>query len=1221
MKASRSSIVVIAAWLAFVVFAAWSQAQTFQHPGVLLSRAQLDYMKTMVQAHQDPFYSAFIKAQNSSSGSLTYVPTGPPAITNGLIVCGSTSNPNYGCSASDDDSTAAYLQALLWYITGNQIYADNAINIMDYYAKNVVGYGNTGGQSVGGVVVSSSNTPLQAAWDAQKWPRAAEIIRYSNAGWPDADAKAFGQWMNTIMVPQLINGSNSNGNWEISMIEGLINIGVYNDDFATFNTGVTFWKQRIPATFYFHTDGGQPVQAPRGTASWYGQTVFDPSMDGVQQETCRDFGHAQYSVSGALDSAETASIQGVNLYQDSGSNAMNRLTAALEFNAYYLLNNPVPPTLCVAATVPNAITLQVYPVDEIGYNEYHNRLGLNLPYTIQYLQSTIRKLTDPTEYHIMVYESLTHGGDASQLKPFLMWTSASSATMQSGSSVSYTVNVIPGSDPNPAVSLSVSGLTSGVTYSFSPSTVTGAGTSTLTLTASSLSSSGSYSLSIVGTSGTNTASNALSLLLNSSTADFSVSAAPLLVTAVAGDVASYATTLTPTGGYLGNVSLSVTGGLPAGATATFSPAFLSDTSPISTLNVITTGTTAPGPYNLTVSATDGVKMHTTQAMLVVGTIATACVQQVGNYWVNGTLPQQTGIFTAEWDSTPSTSLNNSNVGLSLGAQSAFTGFAVAARFNPTGTIDARNGGAFVAVSSIPYTAGTSYHFRAVVNVPANTYSLYVTPTGQAEIVVGTNYSFRSEQAGITSIDHWNATSSVGTISLCHMMVDSPDFTVSMSPTTQTIKGGKTAAYTATVTSIGSYAGNVALSVTGLASGMTASFAPDAVGGSVTSSTLTVTTAASTATGIYPLTVTATDGTLTHTAYPELSINAPCLAPSATSQSVTVQQNGAVAILLAGGLDSGCAITDTLSYAVTTNPLHGVLTGTIPNLMYTPTAGYAGTDNLSFTVADGNAVTTTSSAAAVTITVAAPVTGTPVLGSLTPAEVVAGSTGIVLTVNGTGFKTGATVLWNGTVKTTTYVSSTQVTAVLAASDLSPSGLVDVTVSNPGASGGVSTSLKLAVDSNIQISLVAKTATYTVTRGQGASAQLTFLNLPKGAQTTADCYNVPAGVNCSYNAQTAMITLTTGMNTPTGTYQILVVSTVNPATSASLNGRSSRGGLLYGLLGLPLGLMWIGRKKRRWLYPAAGVVSLLLILVVGCGGAKTTTPSVSSQASTTLTLTIN
>jgi hypothetical protein len=114
MKALRISIVIVSAWLAFLAYGVWLRAQTptfpggsatAVHPGVMLSQAQLDYMKIMVQAHADPMYTAFLKAQNSSWGSLTYVPQGPPA--GGIIQCGATSMPDYGCSASDSDGTAA----------------------------------------------------------------------------------------------------------------------------------------------------------------------------------------------------------------------------------------------------------------------------------------------------------------------------------------------------------------------------------------------------------------------------------------------------------------------------------------------------------------------------------------------------------------------------------------------------------------------------------------------------------------------------------------------------------------------------------------------------------------------------------------------------------------------------------------------------------------------------------------------------------------------------------------------------------------------------------------------------------------------------------------------------------------------------------------------------------------------------------------------------------
>ena len=744
--------------------------------------------------------------------------------------------------------------------------------------------------------------------------------------------------------------------------------------------------------------------------------------------------------------------------------------------------------------------------------------------------------------------------------PFLMWTNGSSGTLQSGSSVSYTVTVVPGSTPNPSVALSVSGLPPGMSYNFSPATVLGAGTSTLTITASITAPSGSYPLNITGTSGAATFTNPLSLLVNASNANFSIAPTSAVVTAVGGDGASFPLTLTLINNYVGTVNLSVTAGLPAGTTATFSSPTVTNASPTSTLTVLTSGTTTPGAYSLTISGTDGVLTNKTTALLIVNSISNACILQLGNYFVSGTLPAQAGIFTAEWDSTPSTSLNNSNIGLSLGAQAAFTGFAIAARFNPSGDIDARNGSAFVAASTIPYVAGTSYHFRAVVNVPANTYSLYVTPAGQAEITVGTNYSFRhgtvrASPASITGTQHpRQAPSPCATWWRIHQITRCPH-----PSTSQTVTAGTSAAYTTTIAPIGGYTGNVMLSAAGLPSGATASFKPPtiAVGTSAVTSTMTVATTAATATGVYPIAVTATDGTLTNTAYPELTINPPCLAPTATSQKLTVPENSGVAITLAGTLGSGCAGTDTLNSSVTVNPSHGVLTGTTPNVFYTPTAGFAGSDSFSFTVTDANAVTTTSSAAVVTITVAAPVSGAPVLGSIAPAVVVAGSTGIVLTVNGSGFTSGSTVLWNGASRTTTYISSTQLSEVVLAADISASGLASITVSNPGTSGGLSVPLTMAIDSNNTISVTAMTTSYTVTRGQAATAQLTFRNVPAGALTRADCYNLPAGVNCSYSAQTESVTLTTGVTTPPGTYQILVVSTVSPPTTASMTGHS-RGG---------------------------------------------------------------
>lgn len=68
--------------------------------------------------------------------------------------------------------------------------------------------------------------------------------------------------------------------------------------------------------------------------------------------------------------------------------------------------------------------------------------------------------------------------------------------------------------------------------------------------------------------------------------------------------------------------------------------------------------------------------------------------------------------------------------------------------------------------------------------------------------------------------------------------------------------------------------------------------------------------------------------------------------------------------------------------------------------------------------------------------------------LAPTTVAPGAAGFTLTVNGTGFSNGATVYWNGSSRVTTFVSSAQVTAQIAAADVATATSASVTVQNPG-----------------------------------------------------------------------------------------------------------------------------------------------------------------------------
>jgi len=93
--------------------------------------------------------------------------------------------------------------------------------------------------------------------------------------------------------------------------------------------------------------------------------------------------------------------------------------------------------------------------------------------------------------------------------------------------------------------------------------------------------------------------------------------------------------------------------------------------------------------------------------------------------------------------------------------------------------------------------------------------------------------------------------------------------------------------------------------------------------------------------------------------------------------------------------------------------------------------------------------------------------------LVPHAVKPGGLGFTLTVNGTGFVSGAVVDWNSSPLTTKFVNSSRLTATVPASDIAKEGTVSVTVVNPGPGGGRSNVEYFTVHAPIKTFTVATT----------------------------------------------------------------------------------------------------------------------------------------------------
>jgi uncharacterized membrane protein len=160
------------------------------------------------------------------------------------------------------------------------------------------------------------------------------------------------------------------------------------------------------------------------------------------------------------------------------------------------------------------------------------------------------------------------------------------------------------------VTLSASGLPSGVTASFAPNPTTG--TSTITLTASSSTSLGQYDITITGTSGTLTAMTTLALGVYPQ--GFTIYDSPYSLAIGEGSSGTSTIYVTPQYGFSGSVNL-VASGLPAGVTATFAPNPISTDSSVLTLTASSTATV--GNATVTITGTSGALTATTPLAVTV----------------------------------------------------------------------------------------------------------------------------------------------------------------------------------------------------------------------------------------------------------------------------------------------------------------------------------------------------------------------------------------------------------------------------------------------------------------------------------------------------------------------------------------------------------------------------------------------------------------------------
>ena len=163
---------------------------------------------------------------------------------------------------------------------------------------------------------------------------------------------------------------------------------------------------------------------------------------------------------------------------------------------------------------------------------------------------------------------------------------------------------------------------------------------------------------------------------------------------------------------------------------------------------------------------------------------------------------------------------------------------------------------------------------------------------------------------------------------------------------------------------------------------------------------------------------------------------------------------------------------------------------------------------------GNVEATPTEPDAVTTVGDLPPNPTPTLTGLNPNSTPVGGSQFTLTITGTNFINGSTVHWNNSPRVTTYVSPTQLTATIPASDIANAGTANITVLNPSPGGGASNALTSTIGNPGGSDLaITKTHTGDFTVGTNGVYTITVNNvgLEPSSGTIIVTDTLPAGLS--------------------------------------------------------------------------------------------------------------
>ena len=325
----------------------------FKHPGILVDISDFEKMKTNVDNKVEPWYSYYTELKSIYSSNWIPSPVDTINVGYGEIKIGE--------KEFFKDGDAAYSMALLWILTQDEVYAKKAIEILNKW-------------SLVHKAIINKNRKLITSMGAIKFVATAEVMKNLYPEWHTEDQIRFEKLVFDVWYQNIKDfAPNYNGNWDASVIQTMMAIGIYLDNYQIF----------IKACHQFLSG-----ESNGSIANYIDQK-------GQSQESGRDQGHVQMGLGYLSMACEIAWVQGIDLY----SAFDNRLLKGYEYTSKYMLGGNVDyepfRTFNGKTVFGEQISSQGRGIFEsvygLAFNHYSKRKKLKMPYTEKALMKAQNK--------------------------------------------------------------------------------------------------------------------------------------------------------------------------------------------------------------------------------------------------------------------------------------------------------------------------------------------------------------------------------------------------------------------------------------------------------------------------------------------------------------------------------------------------------------------------------------------------------------------------------------------------------------------------------------------------------------------------------------------------------------------------------------------------------------------------------------------------------------